>query len=102
MAFAVHLPGDGRQRRANNVDVEVHPGSGTGVYGKICALSTFFNNNRSSENVWVMEVLVIDDDKGLRLHSDLQGSVINAIVHAEVTVVKWSLVLPASIAHSCL
>lgn len=97
VALAVHLPGDGRKLRANVV-VALGTRGRSSVDGKVDSLVLFLVNNHAGEEITVVVGFVVDDNKGLRLHSNLRGRVSD--LTAEDTIVKWRLVLPRRVALS--
>jgi len=69
VALAVHLPGDGRVPAADLV-VAAGAGGGAGVNGHVLPLVGRGLNDHAVDQVVVLVLrrLVVDDDKGLRLH----------------------------------
>lgn len=101
MALAVNLPRDWSKQRANLI-VAARAGGRAGVLGDIGAKLLLLINDHTTEQIRVEVVLIVDDDKGLRLDSDGLSSIIgsNDTILAENTIVEWCLVLPRRVAHA--
>mmetsp|Transcript_11822 Transcript_11822/g.22743 ORF Transcript_11822/g.22743 Transcript_11822/m.22743 type:complete len:366 (+) Transcript_11822:253-1350(+) len=97
MALAVHLPGDGRVLRADEV-VTRRSGCGSSVLGNIGTL--FSIDNHTAHQVRPVVSLVIHNGKDLGLNTNLRGSIGKNTIHAEDTIIERGLVLVGSTAST--
>ena len=97
VALVIDLPGDGRVLGADLV-VTAGTGGRAGVHGNVLAHLTV--NDRATEEVGVVVVLVVDDGEDLGLDADLGGGVGEDAIDAEDTVVEGGLVLVGGATHA--
>jgi hypothetical protein len=90
VACSVHLPCNGRERRADFV-IAGRASGGAGVVSNILAL--FRIDDHTAHKVGVVVGLIIDNGEYLRLYPNLRGRVSEDIVVTEDTIIEWSLVL---------
>merc|ERR1712070_445460 len=104
VALPVNLPSDGRVLRALGVIATCASGR-TGVCGNICPEVGI--NNGTAHEVGVVVVLVIDDNKDLRLNTNCVDKILcvgsHSLSHsivpiAEDTIIEWTLILIGSVA----